>query len=161
MWDNDETDLPRETGALIDYILSRYHERHRADLAELIPLARRVEQVHADDPEAPHGLASALATLAQEIEDHMVKEERMLFPTMRDGGRDTITRPITVLRADHDRHACTIAPIRNLTADLTPPAHACRSWRTLYSRTAILLDDLGAHIALENERLFPWFEVVE
>jgi len=161
MWDNDETDLPKETGALIDYILSRYHERHRAELAELIPLARRVERVHADDPDMPRGLARALSSLAQEIEDHMTREERILFPAMRDEGRDAITRPIAVMRADHEFHARRIAQIRDRTRNLTPPAHACQSWRRLCSQTAMLLDDLSAHMALENDRLFPRFEAVE
>ncbi|MCA8901985.1 MAG: hypothetical protein KDA53_12125 [Hyphomonas sp.] len=51
-----------------------------------------------------------------------------------------------------------IAHIRSLTANLTPPDHACGSWRALYSGTEKLLDDLAAHMALENDVLFPRFE---
>jgi regulator of cell morphogenesis and NO signaling len=148
----------QETGALIDHILTHYHEMHRADLASLVPLAERVEQVHADDPDAPTGLARALATLAREMEDHMAKEELILFPAMRAGGGAGIEHPIAVMRADHDDHAATIARIRKLTGDLTPPEHACGSWRSLYGGTATLLDELAAHIALENDVLFPRFE---
>ena len=44
------TSLPEvtEPGALIDHILTRYHEVHRAQLPELIRMARRVEAVHRD-----------------------------------------------------------------------------------------------------------------
>ena len=52
-----ESDVPAESGALIDYILSRYHEVHRRELPELIKLSRKVEAVHADHPRAPRGLA--------------------------------------------------------------------------------------------------------
>lgn len=149
---------PQETGALIDHILSRYHETHRAQLASLLPLAERVERVHADDPDAPGGLARALATLAQEMESHMAKEEVILFPAMRAGGGAGIEHPIAVMRADHDDHAETIALIRSMTDDLTAPSHACGSWRSLYDGTTALLDDLSAHIALENDVLFPRFE---
>jgi len=158
MKDLPEADVPQETGALIDHILTRYHEVHRKDLASLVPLADRVERVHAEDPEAPRGLARALRTLAQEMEDHMRKEEMILFPAMRAGGGPGIEHPIAVMRADHDDHAGNIALIRQLTGELTPPEHACGSWRSLYGGMAALFDDLAAHIALENDVLFPRFE---
>jgi regulator of cell morphogenesis and NO signaling len=148
----------RETGALIDHILTNYHAMHRQDLASLLPLAARVEQVHADDPDAPKGLARALTTLAQEMEDHMRKEEMILFPAMRAGGGPGIEHPIAVMRADHDDHAENITLIRQLTQDLTLPDHACGSWRSLYAGTATLLSELADHIALENDVLFPRFE---
>ncbi|MGX0877813.1 regulator of cell morphogenesis and NO signaling [Roseovarius sp. MBR-154] len=153
------TDVPQETGALIEHILTRYHEMHREDFASLMPLADRVERVHAGDPDAPTGLADAIRTLAQEMEDHMTKEEMVLFPAMRAGGGPGIEHPIAVMRADHDDHVENIALIRRLTNDLTPPDHACGSWRSLYGGVATLFDDLAAHIALENDVLFPRFEM--
>ncbi|MEZ5794936.1 hemerythrin domain-containing protein [Albidovulum sp.] len=150
--------VSQETGALIDHILTRYHEVHRTELAALCPLAEKVETVHADDALAPRGLAGALGTLWREMEEHMAKEERILFPAMRGGGMPGIEHPIAVMRADHDDHAANIALIRRLTADLTPPEHACGSWRSLYAGAAKLLDDLAAHVALENDILFPRFE---
>lgn len=147
-----------ETSDLIDYILARYHRPHRAELETLLPLAEKVEMVHDDDPLAPRGLARALADLAREMEDHMAKEEMILFPAMRAGGMRGIEHPIAVMRSDHDDHARTIARIRQITGNLTPPDHACGSWRALYGGVQKLLDDLAAHIALENDELFPRFE---
>jgi regulator of cell morphogenesis and NO signaling len=160
MKDDTPGSAPLETGALIDHILTRYHEPHRVDLAALVPLAERVERVHAADPEAPHGLAAALAALGREMDDHMSKEEMILFPAMRVGGGPGIEHPIAVMRDEHDDHAANIALIRRLTHDLAPPEHACGSWRSLYAGTATLLDDLATHIALENDILFPRFEPV-
>lgn len=158
MKDLPENEVPQETGVLIDHILTRYHEMHREDLASLMPLADRVERVHADDPDAPRGLAAAIRTLARAMEDHMTKEEMILFPAMRAGGGAGIEHPIAVMRADHDEHAESIALIRRLTGDLTPPDHACGAWRSLYGGVTALFDDLAAHIALENDVLFPRFE---
>ena len=58
MKDLPETDVPQDTGALIDHILTRYHEMHREDLASLMPLADRVERVHGHCQlaEAPEGV---------------------------------------------------------------------------------------------------------
>ena len=150
--------VPHETGELIDHILARYHEVHRAELADLRVLAQKVETVHEDDPDVPQGLANALDVLAREMEDHMAKEEIILFPAMRAGVGPGLEHPIAAMRTDHDDHAGNIVLIRRLTNDLTPPEHACGSWRALYSGTDKLLRDLLAHIALENDVLFPRFE---
>ncbi len=158
MTDDARPAVPQETDALIDHILHCFHAMHRADFASLIPLAERVERVHHVDPDAPRGLTDALVALARDMEQHMVKEEMILFPAMRAGGGGGILHPIAVMRADHDDHATNIALIRRLTHDLIPPEHACGSWRSLYGGTAALLDDLAAHIALENDVLFPRFE---
>ncbi|AVO37282.1 hemerythrin domain-containing protein [Pukyongiella litopenaei] len=149
---------PAETGDLIDHILSRYHQTHRRELPGLIELAERVGMVHAQDPQVPGQLAQTLAALGREMEDHMAKEEMILFPAMRAGGGPGIGHPIAVMRADHDDHSGDIEKIREMTGNLTPPDHACGSWRALYAGTGKFLDDLAAHIALENDVLFPRFE---
>lgn len=100
---NDATAaVQQETGTLIDHILTNSHQMHRADLASLVPLAERSEDVHADDPDAAKGLARALATLAHEMADHIAKAEMILFPAMRAGGGTGYEHPIAVMRADHD-----------------------------------------------------------
>jgi len=88
----------------------------------------------------------------------MTKEEMILLPAMRAGRAPGIEHPIAVMRADHDGHAGNTALIRQLTDGLTPPDHACGSWRRLYAGAEKLLEDLTAHIALENDVLFPRFE---
>ena len=54
--------LPAVTdpSALIDHILTRYHDVHREQLPELIRMARRVEAVHRENPNVPNGLAELL-----------------------------------------------------------------------------------------------------
>src|SRR5690606_18209914 len=93
----DPTGLPpvaEETDALLDHILTRYHETHRRELLELIPLARKVEAVHEANPHAPRGLADTLQQLAGELEVHMKKEELILFPAMRRGASPMMAHPI-------------------------------------------------------------------
>ena len=70
---------------LIDYILENFHQVHRAELPELLRLANKVERVHADKPDCPHGLSEHLLHMAQELEMHMQKEEQILFPMIKQG----------------------------------------------------------------------------
>lgn len=142
------------TGELIDHILARFHERHRAQLPELIRLARRVEEVHGDRPECPAGLADHLGTMEQELLSHMQKEEQVLFPMLARGMGAMASAPITVMRMEHDDHGTALQRLADLTNDLTPPAAACNTWRALYDGLRTFRDDLMAHIQLENDVLF-------
>jgi regulator of cell morphogenesis and NO signaling len=147
-----------EPAALIDHILVRYHEVHRAQLPELIRMARRVEAVHRESPHVPHGLADFLASMEQELLAHMMKEEQVLFPMLKAGGNAFVVNPITMMRHEHTDHGEALERLANLTNDATPPEGACNTWRALYAGIAQLNEDLINHIHLENNVLFPQFE---
>ncbi|MBY0453446.1 MAG: iron-sulfur cluster repair protein YtfE [Burkholderiaceae bacterium] len=147
-----------EPSVLIDHILERYHEVHRAQLPELVRMARRVEAVHRDHPDVPAGLADLLETMEQELLAHMQKEETILFPMLKAGGNAFVVHPIGMMRVEHVDHGATLDKLNALTHDATPPAQACNTWRALYAGIAQLGDDLINHIHLENNVLFPQFE---
>lgn len=149
---------PSDPAEVTRYIETRYHARYREQLPDLAALAARVEQVHAGSPSVPAGLSALLQHLIGGLEVHMKKEELILFPAIRRGGMPGIENPIAVMRADHDDHGAEVARIRALTADLTLPDAACRKWTALYEGLAGFIDDFEAHIALENNVLFPQFE---
>ncbi len=150
---------PQQTGELIDHILTRYHETHRRELPELVKLARKVEAVHSDHPQAPRGIADTLQQMLGELEVHMKKEELILFPAMRrqseGGGLDV---PIAQMRHDHDDHGEHLRKLESVTDNFTLPEGACRSWQALYAGSAKLANDLMEHIHLENNVLFPRYE---
>ncbi|MFM7026994.1 MAG: iron-sulfur cluster repair protein YtfE, partial [Limnohabitans sp.] len=135
---------------LIDHILQRYHEVHRQQLPELVRMARRVEAVHRDHPQVPHGLADHLETMEQELLEHMAKEEQILFPLLRQGGHPMVVHPIGMMRHEHVSHGAQIERLAELTTQHQPPAEACNTWRALYAGTARLTEDLIEHIHLEN-----------
>jgi regulator of cell morphogenesis and NO signaling len=147
--------VPGDTVALIEHILTRYHAVHRAELPELIRLARRVEAVHRTHPDVPAGLADLLEDTLQELDSHMQKEELMLFPMMRQGGHPMIVHPIAVMRGEHEEHGDRLRLIEGLTNGGVTPADACPTWRALYAGTRKLVDDVMEHIHLENNLLFP------
>lgn len=140
---------------LADHIESHYHAALRRDLPPLIEAAARVERVHADKPEVPAGLAELLAGFYEEMQNHMAKEETILFPMIRRGARgEAVYMPVRVMEAEHDEHGRQLAAIRELTDDLQLPAAACATWRALYGGLATLESELMQHIHLENHVLF-------
>jgi regulator of cell morphogenesis and NO signaling len=150
-------EAPEEPLPLIDHILSRYHEVHRRELPELITLAHRVEERHAGHPQLPRGLARLLEHISEAIEEHMQKEEQILFPMMRAGGTPMIMGPIEMMEHEHVEHGERLRQLEQITGNHTPPADACTSWQALYAGTRKLVDDVMQHIHLENNVLFPQF----
>ena len=148
----------QDAGHLIRQILSRYHSAHRRDLPQLCALARRVESHHAYDPNAPHGLTDLLQRIWSELEGHMRREERFLFPSMlrKAAGLDN---SLAETRKQHARQAGRLRQIAWLTHGFTPPEGACPDWWKLYALTFSFVDDLDEHMQLENEVLFPSFEL--
>lgn len=144
--------------ALIDHIVSRFHDVHRAQLPELVRMARRVELVHRDSPDVPAGLADVLETLQNDMLEHMGNEENVLFPVLKSGVKGNYGQPLSQLRAEHTQHGELLERINTLTHDATPPEGACNTWRALYNGIQQFTDDLMNHIHMENNLLFPAFE---
>jgi len=140
---------------LIDHLLVRFHEAHRAELPRLIALAERVEQVHAARPDCPRGLGEMLRRIQGELEDHMQKEEQVLFPLIRSGRGRLAGMPIQAMETEHRDHAANLARLRELTGGYVVPDGACGSWHALYLGSSELELELMRHIHLENHVLFP------
>lgn len=138
--------------AIIDHILPRYHETHRHQLDEILPLAEKVARVHADTFNP--NILPLVQHIDGELRSHMMKEERMLFPMIKQGMGRGAAMPINVMMHEHDDHESSIAQLIELTDDFTPPEHACGSWQRLYAALRELVGDLRDHIELENEILF-------
>lgn len=155
----DAAPAAAEPGALIDHIIGRYHDVHRAQFPELIRMAHRVETVHRGRPGVPAGLGDFLEALQQELTTHMHKEEAVLFPMLKAGGNPFVVHPIAMMRAEHVDHSAALEHLDALTNNANPPAGACNTWRALYTGVAQLREDLVHHMHLENNVLFPQFEV--
>ena len=153
---NDWQSLPTEV--LIEHILSRYHDTHREQLPELIRMAQRVERVHGGNSSVPSGLSALLEHVQEDLEEHMKKEETILFPMIARGVMGLAVHPVGVMRREHDDHAAALEEIDRLTQGLTLPAKACGTWQALYRGLDTLKRDLAAHIELENGVLFPRVE---
>ena len=140
---------------LVDHILRRYHEPLREELPRLLAMARKVEDVHGDKESCPRGLADHLGRIAEEVEEHLQKEEQILFPAIQAGHGRSLSMPVHVMEQEHEEHGANLRKTRALAHDLVAPEEACTTWRALYLGLADLERDLMDHIHLENDVLFP------
>jgi regulator of cell morphogenesis and NO signaling len=151
---------------LIAHIQRRYHEHLRVELPRLDAMVDRVVSRHGDHlPETLLPLQSTFKALRDELLDHMLKEDRVLFPAIvaieRGQGRVSadaaawLDAPIAAMEAEHESAGAALASLRARTNGYAPPEWACPTFRGLYFGLAQLETDMHLHVHLENHILFP------
>lgn len=155
--DTPETDWSKvPLDELIDHILRRYHEPLREELPRLTDMSAKVLRAHGDrEGQKLNELAGVLSGLRIELESHMMKEERVLFPLIRQGRGAMATAPVSVMEHEHDSAAQALRRLRHLTDGYEVPDEACNTWRALWHGLADLERAMHEHIHLENNVLFP------
>ncbi len=141
---------------LIDHIVRTYHRPLDEELPRLEAMMRKVNNVHGEkDPERFGELLTVYLALKAELQEHMMKEEQVLFPMIRQGRGAMATGPVSVMMHEHDSAGHALRRLRELTNDYQPPDGACTTWRALWHGLAALETALHEHIHLENNILFP------
>lgn len=157
---SSDSDLERWDQAplddLIEHILVAYHAPLREELPRLEFMARKVNQVHGDKmPRELPELLSTILGLRAELEQHMLKEEQILFPLIGQGKGPMAGGPVAVMEQEHQAAGDALKRLRELTNDYEVPAAACNTWRALWHGLANLEERTHEHIHLENNILFP------
>lgn len=152
---------------LADYIVRTHHRYVRDSLPILLHFSDKVARVHGGRHPELVILHRLVGELAREMEEHMEREERDLFPRigelMAAGPADGAGVPVAaaaagslaVLEDDHERAGQLMQEIRELTGDFDPPADACTTYRATFAKLREFEEDLHLHVHLENNVLFP------
>jgi regulator of cell morphogenesis and NO signaling len=151
---------------LIDHIIGTHHVYMKTQLPRMDAMLEKTLAKHS----ARHGavllpLAETFRAMKAELENHLMKEEMILFPLIRslEGGEPqarqfhcgSVQNPIRVMVAEHDSAGQALGSMRQLTAGYTPPEDACNTFRAFYFELERMERDLHQHIHLENNILFP------
>lgn len=146
---------------LADYIVDHHHAFLRRELPRLFRMTEKVARVHGGADERLATLHAVFTGFAQELGDHMMKEEKILFPAIRScasGGTVHgcgIQQPIRVMEFEHDRAGESLRQMRELTDGFVPPDWACNTYRAMLDGLQELEADMHRHVHLENHVLFP------
>ncbi len=144
---------------LIEHIVDKHHAYLRAELPRIHAMAERVAKVHGGHTPSLVEVFQVFCEMAEELDGHMMKEERILFPAIKalSTGNSVmpLDGPVACMLQEHDDAGAALARMRELTNDFTPPAEACNTYRALFAGLAELEEDLHRHIHLENAVLFP------
>jgi len=158
--DRSWTTLPAP--ALADHVVATHHRYLHEELPLLDALAEKVERVHGQRHPELAEVRRLVAEVRADLEPHLAKEERVLFPAVHALARGersfpfgSIANPIRMMTFEHDRTGELLAELRAATGGYEVPADACASYRSLYERLDALEADTHLHIHKENHVLFP------
>lgn len=149
---------------LADHIEATHHAYLREELPRLDWMTEKVARVHGEKDPRLSTVRDAFLALKGELEPHMMKEERILFPLVRELESSeglstfhcgTIANPIRQMEHEHDQAGGALAILRESTDDYTPPDWACNTYRAMLASLEVLEADMHQHIHKENNVLFP------
>jgi regulator of cell morphogenesis and NO signaling len=153
---------------LADYVVNTHHKYVTEANQLIIQYSDRVAKVHGHHYTETIEINRLFHEIANELNQHMMKEENILFPFIKEIGRakkdgsplspppfGTIQNPINMMEAEHTEAGDILGQIKELSNNFTPPEGACNTFRALYSKLEEYQNDLFQHIHLENNILFP------
>jgi regulator of cell morphogenesis and NO signaling len=153
---------------LIDHIVEKHHVFTRTEMTRLKALLDKVCSVHGQNHQELAKIRSLFQALCEELEPHMMKEERVLFPFivgMENAVHSsrpiqvppfgTVANPIRMMMMEHESAGELLKQMRQASSDYVVPPDGCISYQTLYQALDYLEKDLHQHIHLENNILFP------
>jgi regulator of cell morphogenesis and NO signaling len=153
---------------LIDYIVNNHHRYVDKMLPVIYMHSQKVAEKHGANHNETLEIAELFTSIKNELEVHMQKEERMLFPyikhmlKMEQSGEEvpfppfgSVENPVRMMELEHEAAGKQVEQINLLSSNYLPPEDGCTTYRVLYQELKEFENDLHMHIHLENNILFP------
>jgi regulator of cell morphogenesis and NO signaling len=147
-----------DLSGLVQHIEGTHHAYLRGELPRLGALTSKVARVHGGAHPWLVELDDVFHRMAAELEQHMHKEEQVLFPAIvriGAGNPSDVSGPVAVMEHEHDEAGAALTRMRELSGGFTPPLDACNSFRAMLDGLRELELDTHEHISIENNILFP------
>lgn len=148
---------------LADHIEATHHAYLREELPRLDFMTEKVSRVHGEKDERLFRMREAFVALKAELEPHMTKEEKILFPLIRQLEASqsssefhcgSVANPIRQMEHEHDQAGNALEILREVTDGYEPPEWACNTYRAMLDSLQKLEADMHQHVHKENNVLF-------
>ncbi|RIK75648.1 MAG: iron-sulfur cluster repair di-iron protein [Planctomycetota bacterium] len=149
---------------LADHIEQTHHAYLKAELPRIDFLTAKVSSVHGDHDGRLREIRRITVQFIDELSAHMMKEERVLFPMIRqlESGSSplafhcgSIGNPIRQMELEHHGAGDALEQLRALSDGYTPPDWACNTYRAMLDALSRLERDMHQHVHKEDNVLFP------
>lgn len=149
---------------LIDHIIEKHHRYVLEQMPIIHAFLAKVAKVHGHAYPEVTGTLQLFESIMRELEGHMMKEENVLFPYIKQLEQEesisaspfgSVENPIRMMEFEHEEAGDIMKHIAKNTSDYTPPPGACNTFKAAYHQLKEFEKDLHQHIHLENNILFP------
>ena len=152
---------------LADYIVNTHHSYVKKTIPDIRTYAEKVAKVHGSHHPELLEINKLAQEVCDEMSEHMVKEEKVLFPYVKHivstkdkeyekfDSLDTVKEPIDIAITEHELVGGNMDKIRKISNNYELPEDACASYSFLFKTLDEFENDLHIHVHLENNILFP------
>jgi regulator of cell morphogenesis and NO signaling len=152
-------------GDLIDYIVNTHHSYLNTELPRISEYVNTILKVHGKN----HGdvlfkVHKLFHSLKADLEQHLIKEEQILFPMIKEYDKNPSAEMIRKIAAvikeiedEHEGAGDILKELREITDNYAVPEDGCRTYSITFQKLEELESDLFQHIHLENNILFKAF----
>lgn len=149
---------------LTEHIVDTHHRYLWEELPRAEALAEKIAGVHGGRHPELAEVRRLVTELRTDLEQHLAKEERVLFPAIRALATDSpvpefpfghVANPIGMMLLEHDRAGELLADLRRITDGYRVPDDGCASYEACYRALAEIEADTHLHVHKENNVLFP------
>lgn len=157
-----------EPDFLANYIVNVHHKYVAENIPLLLEFTQKIVRVHGERHPELQKIANLFGDVATELQQHMMKEERILFPYMArlqtafknkssigPSPFGTVRNPIAMMEMEHDNAGSLLKQMREISGNYKLPEDAGETYSVTYQKLDEFENDLHQHIHLENNILFP------
>lgn len=151
-----------DNAAFAHDIVDTHHSYMWEEMPRLGALVEKVFRVHGDRHPELRAIRNTYNEMVAELEPHMTREERSVFPVISKlekgeapRGGQNLSQTIDELVEEHQAVGEMLKELRRLTKDYKLPENACTSYMLAYQGLEEMERDLHVHIHKENNILFP------
>jgi regulator of cell morphogenesis and NO signaling len=147
---------------LVDHIVQTHHAFLQRELPQISELVAKIVRVHGGGHSELLNVHLLFQQLRTEIEQHLAKEEELLFPIVKRYDQENnksalkeVVQVIDEIENEHEGAGGILKELRKITSDYKIPLDACATYHLAFKRLEALENDLFRHIHLENNVLHP------
>lgn len=153
---------------LINYIINEHHTYLQENIPLILELSDKIARVHGDNHPEAIEIAKLFAEAANDLQQHLVKEEEELFPyiiklhqaaksgvAIAKSPHSSAQEALGTYEEEHEKVGGLLKQIRLLSDNFKLPGDVCNTYRVTYSKLEEFEQDIHQHIHLENNILFP------
>ena len=148
---------------LSEYIVRVHHNYVKQNMPQIFNYTLKIATKHGETFPFMKEVHLLFSQLKEEMEHHMLKEERILFPRIKllelniseNTNAAYLKAPIDMMEEEHDKAGTIMQKVRDLTNNYTAPEQACTTFRMTLDALKAFEEDLHQHVHLENNILFP------
>ena len=149
---------------LANHIEQTHHAYLKAELPRLKFITEKVANAHGDRDPRLVEIRDIFAEFARDLSMHMMKEEQVLFPFVRQIEASntpqsfhcgSIGNPIRQMEREHHDAGDALEQFRKLTEGYIVPEGACNTYRVMLDSLEYLEYDMHQHVHKEDNVLFP------